>query len=102
MLENSALSVGHKTSAPGPWVAHPCCRVLEKRTYSPLSEGCCSRTPGFDSDIGSVGTSGVAVTMLEPTNERVAPTTLGITAIEIELDQVHTAIAFTTSTLSVV
>jgi len=29
---------------------------LEKRTSFPLSEGCCSRT-GYDSYMGSVGTS---------------------------------------------
>jgi len=32
-------------------------RVLEKRTSFPLSEGCCLKIPGYDSDIGSVGTS---------------------------------------------
>jgi len=37
----------------------------------------------------------------EPTKERVEPTTLGITAIEIQLDQVHSAMAVTTSTLYV-
>jgi len=45
---------------------------------------------------------GVAVTMLEPTKETVEPTTLGITAIQIELDQIHSAICATTSTFPVV
>jgi len=34
-----------------------CFRPLEKRTLFPLSEGCCLRTLGYDSDIGSVDVS---------------------------------------------
>jgi len=30
---------------------------MEKQTSLPLSEGCCSRTPGYDSDIGPGGAS---------------------------------------------
>jgi len=43
----------------------------------------------------------VPATMLrrpEPTKERVEPKTLGITAIEIQLNQVHSAMGVTTST----
>jgi len=43
----------------------------------------------------------VAVTMLESTKEIVEPVTLSMTVIQIELDQVHSANAATTSTLSV-
>jgi len=34
-----------------------CFRVLEKQKSFPLSEGCSWKSPGYDSDIGSVGTS---------------------------------------------
>jgi len=34
-----------------------CFSVLVKRTSFPVSEGCCSRTPGYDNDIVSIGTS---------------------------------------------
>jgi len=43
---------------------------------------------------------GVAIAMLAPTDEGIEARTLSITAIEIQLDQVHTAIAVMTSTLS--
>jgi len=47
---------------------------------------------------------GAAATMLrrhEPTEEKVVPTALGITALELPLDQVHSSIAVTNSTLYV-
>jgi len=47
---------------------------------------------------------GAAATMLrrpEPTEEKVVPTALGITALEFPLDQVHSSIAVTNSTLYV-
>jgi len=92
--------VGHKISAPGPllasgpWVAHPCFTVLKNRTTIPLSEGCCSRNPGYDSNIGSVGASlwfGVPTMLCRPesTKEGVEPKSLGITAIEVQLNCYH-------------
>jgi len=115
---DTPLATAQRTWAPGqllvcgPWVAHPCFRVahpcfrvLQKRASFPLSEGCCLRTPGYDSNIDSFRTGfSDAVTMLrgpEPTKERVEPTTIGITAIEIQLDHGHSAIAVTTPMLCV-
>jgi len=49
------LQLPRHFGARGSWVANPYCKVLEKQTSSPWSEGCCSRTPGCDSDVGSVG-----------------------------------------------
>jgi len=41
----------------GPWVAHPCFRLMEKRTLFSFSVGCCSSTLVYESSIDSVGTS---------------------------------------------
>jgi len=61
-----------------------------------------AQTPGYESDIGSIGMSlwYCSHNAASPwANWRVNPTTLRIIAIEIQLDQVHPAIAVMTSML---